>query len=475
MMRFGFRTGMVRLFAPFILTTAVFFAAGTTAAMAQPDILIKDCSADNGIIPSLPGNCGTVYWSPDIWGRLAPDGSTVDQGPVLAQPYYVYIRLKNIGDKPLGCGVVHLYFRDASVGGTSWPSDWIARWNGTSLTADEIGSVCVCCILPGQTEVVMIPWASVPPNYGGGVHHCLLARFVSAEDPMTSPGETSNTYDNIRYNSNVAQKNLASLYIGNSNAHISLFNRKADAVRTTLKFDAVQNENGNNVFDVAGFQVKVVLGADLYARWNGAGVNVEPHPEDNSVVITNPHAELDDFDLAGYDYKEPLDYNFEVQMQYPANIPASETKTVYSWTMELWPENAEAPENGEAFEIHMAEQPKNEPIRNDANLDGAGKTVKRPDPVQGTKLELTAQPNISAANTTIGFTLPKASQVTLAIYDAKGTLVRTLIADASQAAGTHEINWDGRTAGGAQVAVGTYFYRLITPDASVERQIKIVR
>ncbi|MBS1911099.1 MAG: hypothetical protein JST22_03855 [Bacteroidetes bacterium] len=447
-----------------IAAFALLISLGANTAFSQPDILIRDCQADNGAIPSAPGACSTgVYWSPDIWGRLSPDAGTTDQGPIVGAPLYIYIRMKNIGDRMLGCGVLHLYYRDATVGAANWPSDWIARWIGGNITADEIGSVCVCCILPGQTQIVMIPWASVPANKGGYGHHCLLARFVSAEDPMTPPGETSNTYDNIRLNNNIAQKNLANTSPANPNAVVTLFNNSLDPVTTTLKFDALANDNGNNVFDVPGFQVKAVLGADLYALWNGQGQGVQPLPEENAVLITGANAQLDGITLQGRDCRNPVEYAINVQMLYPANIPPDQANDVYNWTIEQHLGGATEAVNGEAFEVHMGDQ------------EPQGKTARPPAPDLGTKLNLHAQPNISAASSRIGFTLPNDAQVTLAIYDGNGALVRTLISKVDQTAGSHEVEWNGLSKDGVKVASGTYFYRLMTPDGTVEKQIKIVR
>jgi len=49
--------------------------------------------------------------------------------------------------------------------------------------------------------------------------------------------------------------------------------------------------------------------------------------------------------------------------------------------------------------------------------------------------------------------------VTLAIYDANGHLVRTLVNEV-QGYGAHEVTWDGRDDDGAAMGSGVYFYRL---------------
>ena len=49
--------------------------------------------------------------------------------------------------------------------------------------------------------------------------------------------------------------------------------------------------------------------------------------------------------------------------------------------------------------------------------------------------------------------------MTLAIYDANGRLVRTLVNEV-EGYGAHEVTWDGRDDNGATVGSGVYFYRL---------------
>jgi hypothetical protein len=69
------------------------------------------------------------------------------------------------------------------------------------------------------------------------------------------------------------------------------------------------------------------------------------------------------------------------------------------------------------------------------------------------------QPNPFNPTTTIRFVLPEREQVTLAIYDTNGYLVRTLV-DEVEGYGTHEVTWDGRDDDGAAMGSGVYFYRL---------------
>jgi hypothetical protein len=81
-------------------------------------------------------------------------------------------------------------------------------------------------------------------------------------------------------------------------------------------------------------------------------------------------------------------------------------------------------------------------------------------------------PNPFGAATDLRFVLARAGDTQLAVFDARGRLVRAL-GNGPRAAGTHSIRWDGRDDAGRPVAGGTYLFRLET-GGRVETQ-KIVR
>lgn len=68
-------------------------------------------------------------------------------------------------------------------------------------------------------------------------------------------------------------------------------------------------------------------------------------------------------------------------------------------------------------------------------------------------------PNPFNPSTKIAFELPKASHVTLTIYDVLGREV-TEIADQDYAAGYNVITWNGLNGNGEQASSGVYFYRI---------------
>ncbi|HOT95684.1 MAG TPA: S8 family serine peptidase [bacterium] len=83
-------------------------------------------------------------------------------------------------------------------------------------------------------------------------------------------------------------------------------------------------------------------------------------------------------------------------------------------------------------------------------------------------------PNPFNAGTTIRYALPAAAPVRLELFDCSGRLVRLLV-DATQTAGSHEIQWDGRDQEGRLAASGTYFYRLRSGGRESIRKLLLLR
>jgi hypothetical protein len=93
-----------------------------------------------------------------------------------------------------------------------------------------------------------------------------------------------------------------------------------------------------------------------------------------------------------------------------------------------------------------------------ARLD-IGYPVAVHDPRPSTSLDLRSYPNPFNPGTTISYELPKAGSVTVAIFDVRGALVRTLVRG-TRTAGTHDTRWDGRNEKGEPAPTGVYFARL---------------
>jgi hypothetical protein len=98
-----------------------------------------------------------------------------------------------------------------------------------------------------------------------------------------------------------------------------------------------------------------------------------------------------------------------------------------------------------------------------------------PADVVASRTELFANhPNPFNPSTTIRYALAKAEIATLVVFDTAGRRVRTLV-DESQAAGDHEIEFDGRDDRGAGLASGVYFYRLRAGGVTQTRKMVLLK
>jgi len=83
-------------------------------------------------------------------------------------------------------------------------------------------------------------------------------------------------------------------------------------------------------------------------------------------------------------------------------------------------------------------------------------------------------PNPFNPQTAIRYSLAQAGPARLAIYNVLGQEVVTLV-DRHQAAGAHEIVWNGADSGGRAVTSGLYFYRLQAGEFSETRKMVLLR
>jgi flagellar hook assembly protein FlgD len=83
-------------------------------------------------------------------------------------------------------------------------------------------------------------------------------------------------------------------------------------------------------------------------------------------------------------------------------------------------------------------------------------------------------PNPFNAVTNIGFNLPQHGQVRLQVYDLLGRSV-VVLHDGFLQAGSHTIEWDGRSAAGKEMASGVYFYRLQAEDFDGTKKMLLIK
>jgi FtsP/CotA-like multicopper oxidase with cupredoxin domain len=83
-------------------------------------------------------------------------------------------------------------------------------------------------------------------------------------------------------------------------------------------------------------------------------------------------------------------------------------------------------------------------------------------------------PNPSLGSVRIAFSLERAEEVELTVYDVAGREVATL-ADGRFAPGDHAVTWDGRDRSGQKVASGAYLYRLRTGERAQVQKLMLVQ
>jgi hypothetical protein len=95
-------------------------------------------------------------------------------------------------------------------------------------------------------------------------------------------------------------------------------------------------------------------------------------------------------------------------------------------------------------------------------------------PVAGGITLLGVAPNPFHAGTVIRFSLDRASEATVRVYDTAGRAVRTL-SEGALPAGAQSLTWDGRDDGGRPVSSGVYWYKVSTADHSARGKVVVIR
>jgi hypothetical protein len=171
--------------------TAATVANFRCSSPAINNVWMKDSWNDTGLEPD-PNTAGDpMYLSPYIWIRNTQDAGLLQQhnhqNPEFGQQNFIYVKMHNGG--VAASGNLELYIANASVS-LSWPASW------TLVASTPVN------LAQSSTQVIEVPWNSVP----GTGHYCMIARWVSAADPIGV--ETSDINANTRQNNNIVWRNL---------------------------------------------------------------------------------------------------------------------------------------------------------------------------------------------------------------------------------------------------------------------------
>ena len=110
------------------------------------------------------------------------------------------------------------------------------------------------------------------------------------------------------------------------------------------------------------------------------------------------------------------------------------------------------------------------------NADGWVEVGGRDDVEPGRRLHYLSQnrPNPFGRATTISYAIPDHRQVSLAVYDIRGALVRELVSG-TLSPGPHQVVWDGRDGRGREVGSGVYFCCLEAGETRETRRMVLLR
>lgn len=179
--------------------TASTVSAFRCGAPPVNNVWMRDTYNDTGQEPDPATAAQSMCMSPYIWIRNTKDVPNTDppflfanqhrhQNPIFGQDNWIYVKLHN-GATTIS-GNLEVYGAPASSG-LVWPGSW------TLIKTLPI------TMSPQSTMIAETKWENLP----AAGHYCLLARWVSASDPMTPP-ETADINTNTRQSNNIIWRNL---------------------------------------------------------------------------------------------------------------------------------------------------------------------------------------------------------------------------------------------------------------------------
>ncbi len=141
-------------------------------------------------------------------------------------------------------------------------------------------------------------------------------------------------------------------------------------------------------------------------------------------------------------------------------------------------------ETGSEIELRLWSAEQMKELRVEANLDNdfygvapltSGSAVVYNTEAVPTEFTLNQNyPNPFNPTTTIEFSVPADSRITLKVYDITGREVTTLV-DANYTTGYYQVTWDGTDAAHNQVAAGLYIYALQGENVSMTRKMVLMK
>ncbi len=102
--------------------------------------------------------------------------------------------------------------------------------------------------------------------------------------------------------------------------------------------------------------------------------------------------------------------------------------------------------------------------------------VIREDSPMGSDFELSQNyPNPFNPSTKLSFSLPRAENVALIVYDINGNEIKRLVNNENLAAGSYSLEWNGTNMSGNKVASGIYFARMTAGNYQQTKKMNLVK
>lgn len=196
------------------------------------------------------------------------------------------------------------------------------------------------------------------------------------------------------------------------------------------------------------------------------------NPQDGETVWTQNIGEPNEFDIQGLinNGDNVIAYGLHYGDYRPIMVNYNPLGT------QTWSYSAPFPEGGFPYAMYMdavwdgnilvltgrASYSNQTGTNSRAWLSAVSTTVANDDPVTPATPdpELSCYPNPFRGSTNVKFNQIDSSPTTVAIYNTRGQLVRTLVNSQKMSPGEHTVAWDGKTNSGQPVAAGIYFYKM---------------
>jgi hypothetical protein len=258
--------------------TAATVANFRCSSPGRNDVWMKDTWSDTGAEPD-PAQAGQAMWeSPYIWLQNAQDTQLIHQhehqNSINGQPNFIYVKLHNGGAAT--SGNLEVSVANASLG-LSWPGNWT-----------QVSLVPVASFAAHTTRIVEVPWTP-----SGAGHFCLVARWVSGTDPMTTP-ETNNIDANVRGNNNIIWHNVNVVDLGGDARADASFEvtgaGREHGFFLAIRPVALRRAEGPRMPGFLDFgRVTLTLDDRLMGAWKRTGYKGSGFSRrGNTIIVTNP-------------------------------------------------------------------------------------------------------------------------------------------------------------------------------------------